>query len=204
MALISNLLPLNNEDVVGVFRLDGGRLDQLYVGQPVASDTFGFALPLGLSPRGKLNIVRVTAIRETRGFEHPLENSTTLIDNRIVLPNVVEIEGIITNDPNGSIYAALNETYQNADDVIIKTKAGEFRNLYLASLTHDETVSRFNALTVNLTFREIQQSTGDIGLGIGFLPRSAENQTSRSKGLVIAERVASGVASVGIATAGLL
>ena len=155
MTIIDNLLPLGSVDIVAVLDAEG---NQLLTGGPREADTFGFTFSTGRFLGGQLKAepMRATIRRVSQGFQHPLENSRTLIDHRIRLPIEVSMTLILARDSTNQIVNELISLYDNGTQVSVKAKSGMVDNLYVAELPFDETPEKFDALDIEVVFREIQ------------------------------------------------
>lgn len=171
MAIIDNLLPLSQHDIVAILDSSG---NQLLTGETRKSSPFGntlaFSIGSFLGGTTKAEPMKAFVMEDSKGFTHPLESNRSITDHRIILPIVIEMQLSVTNDKSSEIYKELRGLYFTAETVQVRTRSETYKNMYVARIPHDESVARFNALIFDVTFREIQVEVNTVAAAQAFSP----------------------------------
>ena len=117
------------------------------------------------------------AVNETAKLpEHPLENGSTINDHKIFNPVEVEVEMFLKAGEYKNIYQQIRQLYYSAQLVTVQTGVGSYPNMTIASLPHEETPSMFDAITVNVKFKEVRIVSAQSGT----LPASSVQQPNNA------------------------
>lgn len=99
-------------------------------------------------------LVTASFTPNARLMSHPLEDGSSIIDHRIILPLEIMLNITLYNDVS-DIY---NEIYQvfsaSNKSLIVQSKVKTFTNLFIESLPHEENPEMFTAISINLKLRE--------------------------------------------------
>lgn len=181
--LLSSFLPNISEDVVKITTGTGENERQVFVSEVNRFEQFGIAPLAGgfLRRTIKAEPLKANIIRTSRSFQHPLENSTTLIDHRILLPIIIIIPFLIIRDYNNSIYEEIEDFYREGTLVSIYTKARKYNNFYIDAIPHEESPERSDALLINVTFKQVQVAIPGV---FNFNPQDTEQVNSTQRGII--------------------
>ena len=95
-------------------------------------------------------------IKETaKVMEHPIETGAIITDHRIVLPVEIDLSLILASDDYQDVYQSIKQYYLNATLLIIQTRSGIYQNQLISGLPHEEDPTKFNALTIALSLKEV-------------------------------------------------
>lgn len=93
---------------------------------------------------------------QVKSFEHPLETSVVVTDHRVLLPIEIRIQMIIPDGQYVEVYKDIRQAFENADIFSIQTKVDIFDNMLLVGIPHEEDPDKFDAITIELSFKETQ------------------------------------------------
>ncbi|MCK5644690.1 MAG: hypothetical protein KAJ19_28080 [Gammaproteobacteria bacterium] len=113
--------------------------------------------------------LKATVNRQSKSFEHPVEDGQTVVDDKVILPVEIQFPVILSPENFQDVYAQLVQSFINSDFFIIQTKAGIFENQYLTAVPHEEDSKIANTLAIALSFKEAQVQQAVFGT----LPASA-------------------------------
>lgn len=181
--LTSNYIPIRSEDVVKVTTGQGASERQIFIADVNRIAQFGFSPLSSNFVEGIIKAQPMKAFirRETQGFTHPLEDSTTLIDHRIILPITINIPFLISRDYNNTLYEEIEQFFNSGEVVQVYTKARKNNNLYISAIPHEEVPDKFDSIVVDVTFTEIQVASPTI---TDFNPVNTEESTIVPRGVL--------------------
>lgn len=107
-------------------------------------------------------IMRATVREESTFFEHPLEDGTKVIDQKILKPVEIQLAVIMPGDAYGAAYAAIRDAYTRSTPLIVQTKTASYTNQYLQSIPHEETPEAGDSVVIALNTREVQWYKADV------------------------------------------
>jgi hypothetical protein len=93
---------------------------------------------------------------DSKVMEHPLETGASTIDHRIILPIEIELALIMQANVYRDVYAQIKQLFLNAELLTIATKASTYPNMLISSMPHEEQVEVYDAIIIELKFRETQ------------------------------------------------
>ncbi len=96
---------------------------------------------------------------EIRYMVHPVENGGSIIDHRVVLPVIVNVELVLTAGNYRNTYQDIRQAAEESRQLIVQTKSSTFSNMYITAYPSEENSNFFDTIVVNLTFREVQFDT---------------------------------------------
>ena len=133
MALFNALIPSASADVVAVLDATTGR--QVFVG----------ARPL-----------KATVAESAKLLTHPLEDGSTIVDHRIILPIGLSISCVLRADDYRETYQQIRRLFRESVRLTVQTKTDTYTNLYLQDIPHEEDPALFDTITMVLQFIETQ------------------------------------------------
>lgn len=130
---VSDLLDSSSgADTVGIF--DATTFEQLFsAGRPLAAD-----------------------VRETSTImSYPTETGTVLSDHHIINPSEIIIPLFVTSANYNAVYGQIRQAFIAATKLSVQTRTGVYNNMVIADIPHREDAEMFNAIVVNVRFKEI-------------------------------------------------
>jgi hypothetical protein len=155
--IAKQIFPTLAVDVVGIFSQD---FKQLFV-----------------DARAIKAIVKPSA----KVMEHPVENGTTVTDFYVVQPIEIELNIMITTSDYVNIYNQIYNTFINGTLVVIRTRSGQYTNMLIYDMPHQEDPEIYEALAISLKLREVQFADTVVG---SLQPRKPADKTTVDKGVV--------------------
>lgn len=149
-----NVFPTGAIDVVSVSNADG---DQL----------FPDATPM-----------KVKVKNDAEFFKHPLEDSSVRVDHIVFNPIEVSLDMILASEQYTQTYKQIKEAYRGQTEIVVKTKADTFENLYLQAIPHEEDPDHFDSITITLILQETQFAT----VTATFQPQETPDTNTINKG----------------------
>lgn len=151
---IPGLIPTNAVDVVGVFT-------------QAFQQVFQDARPIKavIKPLSKL-------------MQHPVEDGTTITDNRIVLPVEIELSLILLPENYKNTYQQIEQYYNDATLLTVQTRVKSYPKQLIAELPHEEDAEMFDTIAVALKLQEVQFVTPQNGL----VPKNPSNNPTTDRG----------------------
>jgi hypothetical protein len=89
-------------------------------------------------------------------MEQPLENGATFSDHRVIMPIEIEMNLVFTSATYYDNYQAMLTAYNGNTAMIVQTRVGRFKNMFIQDMPHDETGEVFDTITMILKLREVQ------------------------------------------------
>lgn len=100
--------------------------------------------------------IKAAVSEGSKVMEHPVETGAVISDHRIILPVEITLSVVLDASYYRDIYNALYQSFLRAEQFIVQTKTGGYRNLIISEIPHDEDPATFDTVAMNLKFREIQ------------------------------------------------
>ena len=132
MTLLNTLIPTAADDAVRIFNQDD---DQILIN----------ARPMG-----------VTVTRDSLKFTHPLENSASRSDGKIILPVQITYSVILQAGDYESAYSEINRYFLTSEELIVQTRARSFGRMIVTAMPHKEEPQLFDAIMVDISLEETQ------------------------------------------------
>lgn len=155
-SLASNFISSSQTDVVAVYDSD-------------YQQVFRKARPL----KAEIN-------EDSKLMEHPLEDGTTVIDHRILLPVEIEFSLLLSSKDYQDVYQEIKQIFNDGDLLIISTRSGTFENQIIQSIPHVESPDLFDGFILTLSTKQAQFVTPETGI----VPRRAADTSTKDKGTV--------------------
>jgi hypothetical protein len=99
--------------------------------------------------------LKVSVKEESKLFDHPLEDGSVITDFSIVLPTVIELSIIVSNNNYKNVYNSMREGFINGTKYQVQTKTGLYKNMIIESMPHEEDPAYFDAIAIALKLREV-------------------------------------------------
>lgn len=104
----------------------------------------------------KARPIKAEIKEEAKVMEHPLEDGSTVVDHRIILPVEIELSLVLLYGEYREVYQEIKQIYLNGDLLSAHTKTSVYNNLIIAALPHQEDADMFDAVALALKLREVQ------------------------------------------------
>lgn len=89
-------------------------------------------------------------------MDHPLESGQLVTDYKIILPLELRLPILIPYPFYRDIYQEILNLWRSSELLTVQTKAASYSNLVIVEPPHEENPDMFDAIIVNLRFREVQ------------------------------------------------
>lgn len=122
--------------------------------------------------------IKAVVKEQAKLMDHPVENGAIISDHRIILPIEIDLSLILASDDYQSVYKEIRQYYLNATLLVVQTRSGIYENQLISALPHEEDPSMFNALTLALSFKQVQFVTAQFGV----VPKYSSNTTTVNRG----------------------
>lgn len=129
----NTLLASSAQDIVGVFQQDS------------SIQLFTNARPL------KAKITENATV-----MTHPVEDGSTIVDHKIILPVEIELSMILSSDDYRSVYQTIKEIFKNSTLLTVQTRSGTYRSMIISSMPHDEDPEMYDAISLALKLTEVK------------------------------------------------
>ena len=107
-------------------------------------------------------------------MRNPIDSGATITDHYIILPVVASIDFIVTNSNYREAYQQIRTAARAAQRFTVQTKSDTFQNMYIENYPSEEDPDKFDAITITISFIEIQLDTATLEL----LPASQVSDAS--------------------------
>lgn len=107
----------------------------------------------------KMILLKASIQREARLMEHPLEDGSTIVDHRVLMPTEIEIAVQLPSGEYESLYQEINRAWISTELFNIHTRPGIYKSMALASMPHDENPEQLNVIPMFLRFKEVRLVT---------------------------------------------
>jgi hypothetical protein len=97
----------------------------------------------------------VDTTRTANVAEHPIETGSVVMDHRVVNPTEVTLRLVATKNNYREMYSSIQSYYRNSYLVKIHTRTRVNRNMAIVSFPDYQDPELFDALSMEVTFREM-------------------------------------------------
>jgi hypothetical protein len=152
---MSNQTLKSSIDIIGIF--DSNTFEQLFINaRPMKADI----------------------IENSKLMSHPVEDGTIVSDHKVIDPIKMTLPVILTSSDFKSIYSNIKQAFLDSTSLIIQTRTGSYPNMVISSMPHEETISIFNGITINLSLEQVKiiKPTTIIN------PKNAKNASTLNRG----------------------
>lgn len=98
--------------------------------------------------------IKASVNRQSKAMEHPLETGATVIDHRIILPNVIELSMILASTDYRAVYQQVADLFKNGTLLIVQTRVDSFRSMLIEKMPHEESAEIAEGVALALTLKE--------------------------------------------------
>lgn len=98
--------------------------------------------------------MKATVSETAKLMTHPLENGSSIVDHRIILPIAIQIQLILRSNTYRETYQQIRQAFRASVQMSIQTKTDTYPNMYLQAMPHEEDPSMFDTITILLEFVE--------------------------------------------------
>jgi len=116
---------------------------------------------------------------EAKIMEHPLEDETTIVDDKVLLPINIELQMILLPNEVQSTYSQIKKLFTDSDILTVYTRADAYPNQIIAALPHEEDPSYFDTITISLRLKQVKFSATEITT---IAPRNRTQQDTVNRG----------------------
>lgn len=96
-------------------------------------------------------------------MEHPLDDGSTIIDHRVILPTEIELYLFLGGFEGRNTYSEILSLWNNAQLLTVQTKTSSYPNMLIESPPYDEDPELFDSIIVTLKLRQAQFYTATTG-----------------------------------------
>lgn len=113
-------------------------------------------------------------------MQHPLETGAMIVDHLVRRLNEITYP-VIIKAPYKPVLDEIRQLYEAGTKFIVQTKTGNYADMVLFDIPHDETAEGFDTIAVNLKFRQAPFIKPTLG---GPVPRKAKHANTTKRGQV--------------------
>lgn len=100
------------------------------------------------------NLMKATVQREAKLMEHPIEDGSTVVDHKVILPVDIELVVFIPGISYKDTYEQIKQAFLSGDLYTVQTRAATYLNMTIAAIPHEETTDQADIITMSLQLRE--------------------------------------------------
>ena len=100
--------------------------------------------------------LRDEVVPRSKLMDHPSESGQIVSDYKITLPVEITIQMLISSEYYRDTYQEIWDLWQQSALLTIQTRVTTFGNMVIAEPPHEETPEIFDAIRMNLKFRQVQ------------------------------------------------
>lgn len=123
--------------------------------------------------------VRAMVDEDATLFTHPLETGYTISDHRIILPIIINMIVKLPQDKFANIYNSIKAGFLAGSTYTIRTRTGNYPNMILGSMPHEEKPEDWQSIPLFLMFKELQTAGANYS---PLAPRRASDNNTVNKG----------------------
>lgn len=97
----------------------------------------------------------ISTDRTAQVMQHPLETGASVMDHRIIDPTTLYLRLIMSKDNYRSVYSSIQNYHVQSKLVKIHTRTRVNRNMAIVSFPDEQDPELFDALSMEITFREM-------------------------------------------------
>lgn len=98
--------------------------------------------------------VKATVTRTSKMMAHPLEDGSSMVDHRIVLPMTIGLQCLFRSDSYRETYQTIHRIFENGTPLLVQTKTDTYRNLFIQDMPHEENIEMFDSINMILQLVE--------------------------------------------------
>lgn len=96
-------------------------------------------------------------------MEHPLEDGSSIVDHKIILPIEVELSMVVQSADFRSVYDQIKRYYLGAELLSVQTRTGVYNSMVIQGMPHDETPDFYDTISIALKLKEVKLVTAQFG-----------------------------------------
>lgn len=100
--------------------------------------------------------INVKVIEDSRLMDHPVETGSTVVDHAVILPVEIEMSLLVVSANFRDTYQQIRQAWQSKEKFIVQTRTGNYADMVIMSIPHDETSDMFDAVAMAVKFKEIK------------------------------------------------
>ena len=97
----------------------------------------------------------LTVDNRSKLARQPVESGASIIDHKTILPVEIRLNLFFDSMRYRIDYPQIKQFYDNSDSLIIQTRSGIYKNMYIESLPHNESPGRYDTLMMSLSMVEV-------------------------------------------------
>lgn len=148
-----------------------------------AQDIVGVFDDSGAQQFEKARSVRLQVMRDSKSMQHPLEDGSTVVDHRVVLPIEANLLMVLQAEDYRDSYSKMQALFNSGQLLTLQSKTSRYANMYIAAMPHEETSEMLDAVQITISLVEAQffksQATASGG---GRSPRGSKSATTIKRG----------------------
>lgn len=126
--------------------------------------------------------VKATVKEESKVMEHPVEDGSTITDHRVLLPVEIELALVLSSEEYRDVYQEIRELWANADLLTVQTRTGNYGNMIIYAMPHDETTDMTSGVAIGLKLKEVRLVEANIGKLPAEAVQSSKNTSKTDRG----------------------
>lgn len=100
--------------------------------------------------------VRCNVVEDSTMFKHPLETGYTITDHRIIMPIEINMIVKLPQSTYRDVYNSVRAGFLAGTTYSVRTRTGNYPNMILAAMPHEERPEDWESVPLFLTFQELQ------------------------------------------------
>lgn len=90
-----------------------------------------------------------------RPLEHPIETGQIITDYSILQPIEIELPVIVMAEFYRDTYQEIRNLFQNRELLTVQTRTGNYTNMIIAEMPHEEKPELYDALPITIKFKQV-------------------------------------------------
>lgn len=124
-------------------------------------------------------VIRMFVREDSEVMEHPLETGAVIADHQIFEPIELEYVVILPTTLYRNIYQQIKQLFLSSTLLYVQTKTTVYSNMLLRSIPHQETTDMYNAVPMDLRFKQAAFAPSPQS---AVVPRDPTNSSTVSRG----------------------
>lgn len=155
MAILNAFIPGRTSDIVSILRASN------------SEQAFREARPIKISSNSAVTYM-----------QNPIETGGNIIDHRIIEPDLVSVSCVIPNFAYRNLVTQIRDSSRNSEQFTVQSKSITYTNMVIEEMPIEEDPDKFDAIVIELKFREVQFDTAQIQrLPVSQVSNSADSST---------------------------
>ncbi|EED8424396.1 hypothetical protein A4J64_001939 [Salmonella enterica subsp. enterica serovar Losangeles] len=107
--------------------------------------------------------MKASVKEESKVMQHPVENGTSVVDHRVLVPVEIKLSMLLTGDSYRNTYQQIKQYYLLAELFTVQTTADTYQNMLIASMPHEESPELTDAIAMEISFSELKIASTKYG-----------------------------------------